>query len=134
MSVADELKKLAELVEAGLITQEDYDMQKNKLLAGGGSAPQPAMQSQPHMQMPCPPSHMGLAIVVTIFCCLPFGIASIVQGSNVQGLWASGNYEAAMMKSESAKKWATWGIVSPLVIYALYFVAIFAFGMSGMRF
>ena len=33
-----------------------------------------------------PSSHLALAILVTIFCCLPFGIVSIVKASQVSGL------------------------------------------------
>lgn len=33
ISVADELKKLSELLKEGIITQEDFDSQKNKLIS-----------------------------------------------------------------------------------------------------
>jgi len=36
MSIADELKKLAELKEAGVLTEEEFEGQKRKLLSGGG--------------------------------------------------------------------------------------------------
>jgi len=56
MQVADELKKLAELVDAGLLTQEDYDAQKVKLLTGGGTAPSPQPNIGGH---PMGGGHMG---------------------------------------------------------------------------
>ena len=48
-----------------------------------------------------PDSFMVWAILSTIFCCLPFGIASIVNASKVDGLWASGDYNGA---NEAARK------------------------------
>jgi hypothetical protein len=47
MSLADELKKLAELKDAGVLTQEEFDAQKQKLLDGGGSAAPTPAPSQP---------------------------------------------------------------------------------------
>jgi hypothetical protein len=92
------------------------------------------MAAPPQIPVMCPPSHMAFAIIVTIFCCLPFGIVSIIEASGVQSLWTSGNYQMAMRKSEAAKKWAIWGLVSPLIIYAIYFIAILALGVSAFKF
>ena len=52
------------------------------------------------------PNHLVWAIVVTIFCCLPFGIVSIVYAAQANGMVASGNIDAARQASENAKMWA----------------------------
>ena len=49
------------------------------------------------------------AILSTCFCCLPFGIVSIVYASKVDSEWALGNYDGA---EDAAKKARTWAIVS----------------------
>ena len=51
-------------------------------------------------------NHLVWAILVTIFCCLPFGIVSIVYSAQVNSLSASGNIDAARQASENAKMWA----------------------------
>ena len=50
-------------------------------------------------------SHMADAIIVTICCCLPFGIVGIVYASRVSTLLAAGNVSAAQ---DAAKKAAMW--------------------------
>jgi len=45
LSIADELKKFKELLEAGIITQEEFDGQKEKLLSGNGFDFQPQQQN-----------------------------------------------------------------------------------------
>ncbi|SEP45479.1 CD225/dispanin family protein [Amycolatopsis saalfeldensis] len=55
---------------------------------------------------PPPSNNLVWAILTTIFCCLPFGIVSIVQAAKVNGLWAQGQGAAAQEAAQSAKKWA----------------------------
>lgn len=52
------------------------------------------------------------AILSTLFCCLPFGIVSIVYASKVDSEWALGNFDEA---EDAAKKARTWAIVSAAV-------------------
>jgi hypothetical protein len=56
-----------------------------------------------------PSSYLALAIISTIFCCLPTGIVSIVYAAKVNSLYASENYDEAIKASKTAK---TWGLVS----------------------
>lgn len=61
---------------------------------------------QPYQQPILPPdNYLAWAIIVTILCCVPFGIVAIVKAASVNGLWNSGNYEQAYRASASAKKW-----------------------------
>jgi hypothetical protein len=46
------------------------------------------------------------AILSTVLCCLPFGVASIVFASQVDSKWAAGDYAGARESSEKAKKFA----------------------------
>ena len=56
--------------------------------------------------LPEMPNHLVWAILVTIFCCLPFGIVSIVYAAQVNGKVAAGNIDAARLASDNAKMWA----------------------------
>lgn len=75
-----------------------------------------------------PKNYLVESILVTIFCCLPFGIAGIVFASQVNSKFAGGDYEGAVASSKSAKKWMTWGLVSGVIVIILYLVFIFALG------
>lgn len=67
---------------------------------------------------------MAESILVTIFCCLPFGIVGIINASKVSSLYAQGNYDEAQRASADAKKWTLIGlcvgfvgIIAYLVVY-----------------
>lgn len=53
-----------------------------------------------------PDNYLVWAILSTIFCCLPFGIVSIVFASQVNTKWQMGDYEGARQSSKNAKTWA----------------------------
>ena len=71
---------------------------------------------------PKPDKYLVWAILTTIFCCLPFGIVSIVFAAKVDGLYAGGNYAEAQAASESAKKWAIIAAIVGVVLLAIYLV------------
>ena len=76
--------------------------------------PQPMyMQGQavPNMT-PAPYNHMAEAILTLLFCCLPFGIVSVVYASQVGGKHSMGDMEGAQ---KSAKLAGVWALVSCLV-------------------
>ncbi len=70
------------------------------------------------------------SILVTIFCCLPFGIAGIVFATQVNSKWAAGDYNGAMQASKDAGKWTKIGFFVGLGII-LYLIAVFVFGFSA---
>ncbi len=70
--------------------------------------------------VPMPKTYLTESILVTIFCCLPFGIVSIVNAAAVSSAWASGNYALAQSKSQAAKKWALVSLIVGLVGGILY--------------
>lgn len=68
-----------------------------------------------------PKNYLVESILVTIFCCMPFGIAGIVFASQVNSKFSAGDYEGAIRASKDAKKWMNWGLISGIVIAVLYF-------------
>lgn len=73
-----------------------------------------------------PDNNMLWAILTTLFCCLPFGIYSIIQASKVNGLYNSGLYDEAQRMADDAKKWAGVGAVIGLIVNVIYFGIIVA--------
>ncbi|MGN0877939.1 MAG: CD225/dispanin family protein [Oligosphaeraceae bacterium] len=91
--------------------------------AGTDGAPQP---------QPAPfNSHMTLAVVSTVCCCVPLGIVAIIQASQANSFYHAGNLEAATACAEKARSWAIWSMVLGLVIGLLSGVAQMVAASSG---
>jgi hypothetical protein len=71
------------------------------------------------------------SILVTILCCLPFGIAGIVFASQVNSKYAAGDYAGALQASKDAGKWTKIGFFVGLGVLVLYFIGMFLFGMTA---
>lgn len=70
------------------------------------------------------PTYLVQAILVTIFCCLPFGIPAIVFAAQVNSKLASGDVEGALKSSQNAKTWCWVAFACGLVILLIQIVAI----------
>ena len=78
-----------------------------------------------------PPNYLVWAILTTIFCCLPLGIASIVFAAQVNGKYAAGDVAGAQESSRKAKQFAIWSAVVGVVVGALYAIAVVAAGVGS---
>lgn len=72
----------------------------------------------------CPPTYLALSIIVTVLCCLPFGIVGIIKSGNVSKEYAAGNYSGAQEASRQAKKWSIIGICCGLFWVIIYVILI----------
>ena len=97
----------------------------NSFAAGGTQAAQPPMQTKVIS------SGLVPAILVTLFCCLPFGIVSIVNATKVEKLWLMGNKEGARKASEDAKKWAIIGALTSVIVGFLYGIFLLIVAAAG---
>jgi len=76
---------------------------------------------------PKPQNYLVVAILTTLFCCLPFGVVSIVYAAQVDSKYNSGDYAGSVASSESAKKWAIISAVAALALtvgWLLFVVAL----------
>lgn len=78
-----------------------------------------------------PPNYLVWAILTTVLCCLPLGIASIVFAAQVNGKYAAGDYTGALESSRKAKMFAIWSAVAGVVVIVLYVIAIVAIGVGS---
>lgn len=62
------------------------------------------------------------SILVTLFCCLPFGVVGIVNASKVESRFRMGDIEGAYNNAAEAKKWITIGFWLGLVTNTIYFI------------
>lgn len=76
-----------------------------------------------------PKSWLVESILVTFFCCIPFGIAGIVNAAKVETKFNAGDYEGARRSSEEAGKWTKigfWLTLAGIVIYLLFLAFVIA--------
>jgi len=68
------------------------------------------------------------SILVTLFCCMPVGIASVVFAARANGKKAAGDYEGALQDVKKAKLWMfiSAGLyLAAAFLYCLIYLAIF---------
>ena len=98
---------------------------------------QPPFQQPNNQQMPPQPdNYLVWAILVTVLCCLPLGVASIIYSVKVGSLYAQGDYNGAVDASQKAKKFAMIGGIGGLIFIVIYVIFMVIAGagaaMSGM--
>ena len=73
--------------------------------------------------LPSVPNYLVHAILATIFCCLPFGIVSIVYAAQVNSKLLAGDYAGAVDSSNKAKTWfwISFGIGLALTLMWVFF-------------
>jgi len=69
-----------------------------------------------------PPSHMVKAILATILCCWPTGIAAIVYAAKVTTLIGAGDIEGAWRASRSADTWGNVTVGLGAIAFLIGFV------------
>lgn len=84
-----------------------------------------------HVPPSKPGNNLVPAILVTLFCCLPFGIAAIVFASQVDSKYAAGDYAGAEASAARSKFWMWWALGVGLVVSVVWFGLTFAGAMAG---
>ena len=91
------------------------------------SSSNPDLLDDTSIQRP-PKNWLTESILATLFCCMPFGIAGIVNASKVESLYYSGNLQAANQASADAKKWTMISFWIGIVVLLLYIIVSIAAG------
>lgn len=79
-----------------------------------------------------PKSWLVESILATLFCCLPFGIAGIVNAAKVESRFNAGDYAGAESASAAAKKWTIIALIIGLVVYVGYILLIVLGVVGGL--
>lgn len=94
---------------------------------------QPPPPGYPPQQPPAgqqPNNHLALAIIGLIFCLIP-GIFAVVKSTQVNGLWAQGQYAEAQAAADAAKKWGIGAIIAGIVFSVIYVIIAVVGGMMA---
>ncbi|WP_019137285.1 CD225/dispanin family protein [Cellulomonas massiliensis] len=75
---------------------------------------------------PPPNNYLVWAILSTVLCCLPLGIASIVFSTQVNSKWQMGDVAGAQASADKAKKFAIWSAIAGVVVGGIYLALVFA--------
>ncbi len=65
---------------------------------------------------PKPGAYLAWSIVVTLLCCIPFGIVAIVYSTKVNSRYAAGDYAGAEKASERTQLWIIAAIVGGILL------------------
>ncbi len=76
------------------------------------------------------PNYLVQSILVTIFCCLPTGIAAIIFSSQVNTKLAIGDYGGAMESSKKAKLWCWISFGAGLAYMVVIGIVIAIYGFA----
>lgn len=103
----------------------------------GGSFPPPPPTAGAHapggfrLPPPKPKNNLVPAILVTLFCCLPFGIASLIFASQVDSKYAGGDYAGAESSLAKSKLWMWWAFGVGLAVSIVWFSLTLIGAMAG---
>lgn len=89
------------------------------------------MESQNLNQNQPPKTWLLESILVTLFCCLPFGIAGIVNAAKVESRFYAGDIEGAKRASHEAGKWTKIGFWLGLAGVVIYLIIVAIAAASG---
>lgn len=82
-------------------------------------------------QPPMPKSWLVESILVTCFCCLPFGIIGIINSTKIETAYKRGDFDEAMRLSDNAKKWTLWGFLTALACGVIYLLILLIIALIG---
>ena len=112
----------------------------NNNQSGYTQQPVPCFQqynTQPGMpyQTPqiAPQTWLAESIIVTLLCCLPFGIVGIIKAASVDSLYRSGDYEGAQRASQAAGKWTKIGFFCGLAVVIFYLIIGLITGFENLK-
>ncbi|MGV8964074.1 MAG: CD225/dispanin family protein [Candidatus Saccharimonadaceae bacterium] len=95
--------------------------------------PPPPPPPQPHFPQR-PKTWLVESILVTILCCLPFGIVGIINAAKVNSLYDQGMYDESIRVSKNAKRWTMYGLIAGIIYLIIVIIMMLAGGFSSMNF
>lgn len=79
-----------------------------------------SLPPEPPILKTMPKTWLVESILVTCFCCLPFGVMGIINATKIEEEYRCGNYQQVLQRSKQAKKWTLLGFFIALGIFVIY--------------
>ena len=76
------------------------------------------------------------AILVTILCCMPFGIVALIYAARVSALAAAGNVAEAQNVARQARNWTLAGAICGAAVYLItwsFYIVMLIFALDSSR-
>lgn len=89
------------------------------------------MENTENQNQKPPKTWLVESILVTLFCCLPFGIAGIVNAARVESRFYAGDVEGSQRASDQAGKWTKIGFWIGLAVIVLYIIFVVVLGVGA---
>ncbi|WP_294083530.1 CD225/dispanin family protein [Proteiniphilum sp. UBA5384] len=108
--------------------QNNPDQQDNSYGKIHTPPPPPIQEPTVNDVPPLKPSNwLWQSILVTILCCIPFGIVAIIYATKVDSFYFRGQYEEAERSAQKAKMWVFISIGAAL-LYVILWIIMFLTG------
>jgi hypothetical protein len=78
-------------------------------------------------------TYLAQSILVTLFCCLPFGVVAIVYAAQASGKLSAGDYYGAAVAANNAKKWCLIGFCLGIIPTLIWVAVMFSGGLHQFR-
>lgn len=79
------------------------------------SQPQPQPKQETAPAEPCPPNYLVWTVLVTVMCCVPLGVISLIYSSQVKTKYNAGDIEGAKKASSKTELWLILAFVLGLI-------------------
>lgn len=100
-------------------TQHGYNVQQNHNMNQG-------YNYNNHQINQNVPNYLVFSILVTVFCCLPLGIAAIIYSTQVDKFLRMGDLNGALEASRKAKNFCLISVVAGFIVGVIYFLTALA--------
>ncbi|WP_232843344.1 CD225/dispanin family protein [Corynebacterium hindlerae] len=107
-----------------------YSQNSGDAYSAAGSYPNSGYSDQPLMDER-PQNYLVWAILATVLCCVPTGIASIVFATQVNSKWDMGDREGARNSANKAKLWAIISVVAGIIVGIVSIAVQYSLGDLG---
>lgn len=75
------------------------------------------------------------SIIVTLLCCLPFGLIGLINAANVNSRYDSGDIDGAFRASAEARRWTKvgfWCGLIPLILVVFFYGSVIFVALMAM--
>ena len=107
--------KAANLPELAHLFGDDYEECVDSQTIETEPQPQPQPLQETAPAEPCPPNYLVWTVLVTVMCCVPLGVISLIYSSQVKTKYNAGDIEGAKKASSKTELWLILAFVLGLI-------------------